>query len=291
MYKVICILLLFVVSEGIVVGKSTNETPFVTVRLKEGRLGNQYFMIAAAVSLALDHEAEAVFPWLDSVTTWGVPINREKIFHRCISRNIPKTAIKYKYVSKKIGYAPITYKPNMEMTGYFQSEKYFRHHKQEILELFAPSQEILDNLTTNYIDIINHPNSVSVHLRNYLPEDPTLRYCYTLPRSYYKQAIAMFPEDTLFVVSSNDILWAKDYLKGIQANFYFIENEKYYNEIYLMGLCKHHIIANSSFSWWASYMNRNENKVIIAPNKWFVNPNSLPIDDIIPPEWIVIDVD
>lgn len=291
MQKILCFLLLFLFSQGFVQGISGKEPPFVTVKLKEGQLGNQFFMIAAAVSLALDHEAEAVFPWLDTVTTWGVPVNREKIFHRCISREIRSSSIEYTYIEKKREYMPIPYRPNMEICGYFQSEKFFRHHKQEVLELFAPSNEILDYLKTKYEFIITSPNSVSIHLRDYIKEDPKSRFFYTLPRSYYEEAIGMFPQDSLFVVFSNDIPWAKNYLKGIKGNFYFIENEKYYNEIYLMSLCKDHIIANSSFSWWGAYLNPNENKVVIAPDKCFINPNYWPTKDHIPPEWTVLSID
>ena len=66
----------------------------------------------------------------------------------------------------------------------------------------------------------------------------------------------------------------------------FIENEKDYVDMYLMSLCKDNITSNSTFSWWASYLNPNPNKNIYTPRTWFIHTHSN--EDILPPEWIKI---
>jgi hypothetical protein len=68
----------------------------------------------------------------------------------------------------------------------------------------------------------------------------------------------------------------------------FIENEQDYIDLYLMSLCENNIIANSSFSWWGSWLNKNKEKKIIAPSKWFGKKINHDTKDLIPKEWIVM---
>lgn len=268
--------------------KLINKPPFVTADLN-GQLGNQMFIIAAAVNLALENGAEPVFPWLENSTALGVTVNREKIFHRLNSYPLLPFQMRSRVYESNLKEFAIPYNPNMSLSGYFQSEKYFKKHKKEILELFAPLPEIEAYLSANYHHILEHANAVSIHLRNYQMEDASELRHVTLPRAYYEKAISHFPEDSLFVVFSNDIPWAKELLKGIKKEFHFIENEKYYNEIYLMSRCTHHIICNSSFSWWGAYMNENLGKIVIAPNVWLSLENQEHLDKIIPEGWMMID--
>ena len=119
---------------------------------------------------------------------------------------------------------------------------------------------------------------------------------------YYNKAIKQFDKDSNFLIFSDDIEWAKNNFKG--DNFYFITENKIegndvmdtlniskgghpdYIELYMMSLCDHNIIANSSFSWWGAWLNENPNKKVIAPKKWFgpaygdINDN-----DLVPETW------
>ena len=101
---------------------------------------------------------------------------------------------------------------------------------------------------------------------------------------YYSQAMKHFP-DTNFIVFSDDIQWCKENFKG--EEFTFIEEDDYI-ELYLMSMCRHNIIANSSFSWWGSYLNQNEDKIVIAPSKWFGTDGRLKTENIYGEGWIVI---
>lgn len=249
-----------------------------------GQLGNQLFIIAAAFSLALDHGAVPVFPDLLLKDNLDIPINREKLFY-FLPCTVPRgEKISVFYQEPHFHYAPIPYQPNMRLSGYFQSEKYFAHHKQEILDLFAPSMAITEYLKSRYNSILQHPNTVAVHIRFYHEDPEGLFYCKP-DRSYLEKAFCHFSDDALFVVFSNQKENCREILSGLKRKFIFIEKEPHYHDFYLMSLCKHTIISNSTFSWWAAYLNPNPKKIVIAPKKWFSTPH-LDTKDLLPPEWI-----
>lgn len=261
--------------------------PFVTATLK-GQLGNQMFQIAAATSLAIDHGVEAAFPDLEKSTEYGIPINRIHVFPH-IKTKLPGS-IKKQYNDHTCGIHPIPYEPNLELIGWFQSENYFKHNREAILDLFAPSEEIYSYLTTKYEDILNHPCTVSIHHRSYLREDPQQHFHPTQTKEYFLKAIEYYPENALFVVCSNDIEWCKWNFYNIPREFVFIEDEPYYHDLYLMSMCKHNIISNSSFSWWSAWLNRNPDKIVTAPKQWLAKSARQNISQIIPKDWIKIEL-
>ncbi|MDE3046074.1 MAG: alpha-1,2-fucosyltransferase [Verrucomicrobiota bacterium] len=257
---------------------------FVTAELM-GQLGNQMFIIAATVSLALDHQATAIFPDLIRNKQYNIPFNYKRLFSS-LPVLLPNPVSRV-YNEPRFSYEPIPYQPNMKLSGYFQSEKYFASHKEEIRELFAPPADVMTYLSLHYADILEHPMAVSVHIRFYY-EDPTGKAHPTCRRDYFEKAMECFPKETLFVVFSNQMEECKNLLSGIQKNLRFIEGEDHFCDLYLMSLCKHNIIANSSFSWWGAYLNRNPDKRVIAPKLWF-NPTYLSdTHDLLPEGWIQI---
>ena len=249
-------------------------------------MGNQFFIIATATSLALDHGAIAVFPDLENKKAYNIPLNREKVFSH-LSAYSPRK-VRSTYQEPFYHYQKIPYRPNMKIRGYFQSEKYFAHHRKEIMELFAPSSAITEYLWNHYSDLLLHSQTVSIHIRFY-HEDP-LQKCHLAPRrDYIEKAISLFPEESLFVVFSNQTENAKQLLSGIDRNFRFIEGEAHYHDFYLMSLCKDNIICNSSFSWWAAYLNPNFSKTVVAPRAWYNPAYGLNTQDLLPETWIAID--
>ncbi len=260
---------------------------FVIGSLNNGQLGNQCFQIATTLSHAWDHGAIPVFPDLKSSQRFDIPINYEKVFWR-LDDTTPGSPVKYFYLEPHYHYSPIPYYPNMKIRGFFQSEKYFRKYKEKICTLFAPSEEILSYLSTKYSAILTHPNTVSLHIRVYFRrEDPSHIHSFNGPE-YLKKAVSHFPKDALFVVFSNDMGWCKEHLKNLAKEMVFVEGEAHYHDFYLMSLCKHNIISNSSFSWWAAYLNKNPNKVVVAPQKWLNEGSGLDYKDVIPEEWVTI---
>jgi hypothetical protein len=211
-----------------------------------------------------------------------------KMFNH-LNVSLPTEEVEFVYQEPSYTYEPILYRPNMLIEGWFQSEKYFINHKQEIMDLFACSPETTDYLTAKYSDIINNLNTVSIHLRSYAKEDPYLTNVYpTYGREYFQKAMQLFDADVQFIIFSDQIEWAKEELNGLSNNMRFIENEQFYHDFYLMSMCKHNIICNSTFSWWAAYLNRNPNKNVVVPATWFTPQYNHNSQDLIPSGWISI---
>lgn len=263
--------------------------PYVVGELY-GLLGNQCFEVAATLAHAWDHQAEACFPAFKTKTTQDVPINYEKIFWRLNTKQ-PNPLGEFRYVEQHLHYAPIPFVPNMTIAGYFQSVKYFDKYRDRICDLFAPSTKILEYLKSNYSYIIDHPMSVGVHYRDYFKESSFYGYRHgVVSKEYYRKAFAHFPKEALFVVFSDNIKWCKDNLKDLAPNIVFIEKEADYHDFYLMSLCKHGIISNSTFSWWAAYLIRNPDKKVIAPDRWMKDMVNFNCKDVIPDEWIKVEI-
>jgi glycosyltransferase involved in cell wall biosynthesis len=252
-----------------------------------GQLGNQMFIIAATTSLALDHGAIPVFPSLAADKWNHLPLNFEPVFHR-LDTSIPNSHKITVYQEPSFTYQEIPFTKDMQLQGYFQSEKYFRNHKKIITDLFAPTPEISQYLNTKYAHILSHPNTVAVHIRSYRRFDPEQKTYIQCGKDYCKKAMELFPTESLFVVFSDDMRFCKRELRKLSRNMVFIEGEPFYHDLYLMSMCKHNIISNSSFSWWGAYLNQNPDKKVVAPTKWFADGSGLSEKDLIPEGWITI---
>lgn len=252
------------------------KKPFVTVHLM-GRLGNHLFQVATASALAWDRGVNVYLP----------PIERasylEHVFFRCAIQPVRPSC---EWREPDLAYHPIPYSPNIGLIGYFQSEKYFAHHREKLLELFAPSLEDQKIMEKKYGWLIHHPRTVGVQIRYYHDyEDPTGIYP-QYGRDYLEKAMRYFPDSTLFVVSSNELEYARSQIPTWAKNVVFLENNPPYIELFLLSLCKHNIISNSSFGWWAAWLNQNPGKKVFCPLHLF---NGLPYQDYCPPEWIRIE--
>lgn len=262
------------------------QAPFVIGNLY-GQLGNQMFQIATTISLALDNNAEPIFPDLKTSTQYGIPENYENIFY-FLNATPCHPDILYSYYEPSYSYSPIPYEPSMNIRGYFQSWKYFDHHRDFIQKIFTPKETILTYLLNKYSEIILDPNTVSIHVRTYSKEDPNNEVYPFNGREYVGKAMQLFPQDSHFIVFSDDIAWCKSNLEGLAPHMHFIEGESYIHDFFLQSMCKHHIISNSSFSWWAAYLNPNRDKIVAAPARWFQPSTGLTIDDLIPSDWHLI---
>ncbi len=254
--------------------------PFIEAQLR-GQLAPNMFIVAAASALAWDQGAEACFPELKLR-----PQNHlEHIFSRCNS-SAPLKSAKCIWNEPTFAYHQISSHADMKLYGYFQSEKYFAHHRDKIFALFAPLPQDRDYLHSNYQWILDHSNSVAVHVRDYFDGDVQVQY----GMDYLEKAMSLFPKDALFVVFSNNMDFAKRNIpEDKAAQVVFIENEPDYIDLFLMSLCKHNIIANSAFSWWGAWLNQNPNRKVVAPAVW-LHPNSgIETQDIMPANWIKVD--
>ena len=182
---------------------------------------------------------------------------------------------------------------NIYLIGFWISEKYFIHINETIREDFSfrfPASK----KNKEFLKIINNCNSVSVHIRRTdkinepLYEETNLIYC-TKAMQYISEKIS----DPHFFIFSDDIFWVKNNLKypGLVTFVDINDDFNNYEDLRLMSSCKHNIIAESSFSWWAAWLNSNNEKIVISPDpcRWIRLDNFI-FDDLLPSNWKVLKI-
>lgn len=251
----------------LVVFSSVNakDKPYVVGSILGG-LGNQMFEVATTCALAWDNGAEPYFP--DYIP--HLPYSQSSLYHvffRC-ALYPPKNKISCEWATPVYGYEPIPFTNGMKLSGYSQNEKYFAHHRDRLIQFFAPKNSDLQYIKRKYAWILDHPNSVCVHIRYYFAEKPDEPSFRQYDEEYYEKAMSLFSNGVLFVVISDNMNFAKKIISTRGRNVVFIENEPYYIDFYLQTFCKHNIIGNSTFSWWGAWLNQNPGKLVIRPKEW-----------------------
>lgn len=178
--------------------------------------------------------------------------------------------------------------------GYFQCEKYFKNIRNILLKEFIIKQEPSNYTKEIKQKIKKSQNSCSLHIRrgDFLNEkNSNIHGVCTL--EYYENAIKYLEKEEKainYFIFSDDIEWVKDNLKLENATYIESEEKRIpHEDIYLMSLCMHNIIANSSFSWWGAWLNENINKIVIGPKTWFIDKNiNNQSNDILCENWIRI---
>ena len=178
------------------------------------------------------------------------------------------------------------------MMGYWQSENYFDSEKSSIRNEFT-FQLPITNLNAEVFDRMQQCNSVSLHVRrgDYVKNAQTRAVHGLASIDYYNLAIHYVCDRVnlphLFIFS-DDIAWVKNNLKTICSSTYVNHNkgQDSYVDMRLMSSCRHHIIANSSFSWWGAWLNPSPDKIVIAPRNWFAT--GVDTKDLIPKGWITL---
>ncbi|MFZ2621011.1 MAG: alpha-1,2-fucosyltransferase [Minisyncoccia bacterium] len=274
----------------------------------EGGLGNQMFQYALGRNLSLIHKTSLKIDssYLEKAnqSQRSLRINNfvmeleEASDKEVASYNSPfqKVLNKLGLKSKKIIEKSSAFDPNIlsQNNGYFighwNNEKYFKANENTIRNDFKlkrplgkASQEVMKQ-------IISLPNSTSIHIRrgDYVSIKKISDKHGILPISYYENGMIKidekFPKTTFFVFS-DDIEWVKEnFPKKYPIIFVSDTIIPDYEELILMSLCKHNIIANSTFSWWGAWLNSNPKKVVISPQKWFTGTEN-DKSDIIPLAW------
>jgi hypothetical protein len=270
---------------------SPDEDPgFVTCDMRGG-LGNQFFEIATTLAHAWDHGAIAVFPDLHR-DQWKMSDHLKSVFFRINASDSPRPFSAFYDDPNWCSTKEIPFERDQKIYGYFQIWNRFDRYREKILELFAPSETIVNALNEKYGDLLSHPNTVSIHVRTANLSKHLELIHYFVGMEYYQKAMALFPPDALFVVFSDRIQWCKKHFPKLGRPCVFIEDNDEVHDFYLMSMMKHHIIPNSTFSWWASYMNQNPGKVTIVPESWqhrdlFAYPMTQP-NDFYMPDWTIV---
>lgn len=280
-----------------------------------GGLGNQLFQYAFYKQLEVNYPQEEIKVDITEFKNYALHngFELERVFNLTLNKANQKEIIKVKsgrsffakvkrklvgYKSTHIFQDKFDYSHvggrNLYLDGYWQHPKFWELTHDNLakflqfnIDLSIKSKEILNKIKTE--------NSISIHIRRgdyLLPQNANIFTNCSL--DYYQKSISYFEEkypDISFYVFSDDINWVKDNLK-VDSSVEFINHNtgnKSSEDLFLMSQCKHNIIANSSFSWWGAYLNKNPNNEVICPDRWWKDPNHN--DEIyIPKNWKKIQV-
>lgn len=282
-----------------------------------GGLGNQLFQYALAkkmkflgyeVKLDISYFSESIegdtrrrcyaelFPRLD------VECASDKEIVRCREQSLPKR-IRRKicgggspdYMEKNCGFQQDIFRykkwDDKYLIGYWQSEQYFMDIRETIRESFSLDFLLLSDRNEKLKNCMGEKETVAVHIRggDYLKRENNEIWGGICNKEYYKKSIACMREhlnNPFFYIFTNDREYAEQLLdlEGIPHIFVdWNSEEEGYIDLYLMSLCRHQIIANSSFSWWGAWLNKNTDKIILAPDKWRNDEND---EDIYCQGWL-----
>lgn len=282
-----------------------------------GGLGNQMFQYAVAKVIAQKHSTElkfdlrGLFAGEDVRKTYeldifGIPevqASRKEYFpyfrnsiygSKKIWNFIKKKKNIIHYKEKDFSFNPDLLSnstENMLLRGLFQSEKYFVHKRDLILKEFT-FKEPLSGKNKKMSETLQSENSVAVHIRRgeFAANKDINQKIGTTSLDYYNKAIDYIREkveNPKFYIFSDSPEWVKENFKILEnaVQIDWNSGKESYRDMQLMSLCKHNIIANSTFSWWGAWLNQNSEKIVIAPKQWFSGWD-YDTKDLIPENWI-----
>lgn len=283
-----------------------------------GGLGNQMFQFAAGRALALDRGADLRLDISDfkgyqlhqgfqlkqafcgpfhvasesdvqAVLGWQRSRRAQQIFSHPAMAPMRKTGLvvepHFQYWQGIHGTPARCY-----LKGYWQSEKYFQTHAQTLRADFC-FRSPLSGRSAVLADKIRQCNAVSLHVRrgDYVLNRVTAATHGLCPPDYYQAAarhICSRVDNPVFFVFSDDMPWVRQHLALPVPMEYADHNQQAYDDMHLMSLCKHHVIANSSFSWWGAWLNPNPDKIVVAPRQWFAVTRNT--QDLLPAAWVAL---
>lgn len=243
-----------------------------------GRLGNQLFEVAATLAVAAKSGDVAVFPPWAYAHCFRHPVRTE---------HLPPGSCTV-WEQPTFHYSPLPAHPNLDLFGYFQSERFFAEVADQVRYHFQPSEAVERELDDRFGDL-DAERCVAVHVRrgDYVGADGHFPL---VPLHYYFQAAHLFGSDWRYLLVSDDLAWCRSHLLPLlpRGRACLAPEAPDYLHLFLLARCAHQIIANSTFSWWGAWLNSNPHKVVVAPRPWF-GP-ALPCDttDLIPPSWLTL---
>jgi len=226
------------------------------------------------ISLAARNNVDYIFP--------------EWEYNKYLDNKIPVGDIKCNFIHKesKFSYDEITIdsSKNIDLEGYFQSEKYFVDVVDDIKWYFTLDTTYENHISEKYPILITD-KTCSIHVRrgDYINKSD---YHPLQTLEYYNNAISELYEDVdniTFLIFSDDIQWCKDNF-NLDSQI-FIEGNDDIIDMFIMSKCDDNIISNSSFSWWASWLNKNDNRTV-CPSEWFGKSGPQDYQDIFNKKWI-----
>jgi hypothetical protein len=247
-----------------------------------GKLANQLFQVAAVISYAKKNNVDYFLPeWSNR---WTNGIDMTQIFRGPfnVDNNVLHTNTQ-DFKEKSMEYFEIPKTDRLNLEGYFQSERYFE--EELIREIFSIEPRIENEIIEKNVGTFEGKCSIHIRRDDYLKHPDIHPF---LGLDYYRKAIDLMKEKGYekFLIFSDDLGWCKEHFLGDEYQF-SNKNTCNYEDLILMSLCSSHIIANSTFSWWAAWLSKNPNKTVIAPSMWFGHKGPQE-HEIIPKKWIQI---
>ena len=280
--RFIGLLLLVCGTAALLIGGFGRRDVFAVRALSAG-LGNQMFFLAAQTSYARHfHKEICLIEKSDVNDAFDLP------FRFCTPAEVQKAEQKQCAFYR---FDPAFFKQSdcsMMLHAYLQDERFFADKADLIKKMFRFSRPLAPELTPLKNEIITG-NSVAVHIRrgDYL-EKPHLYPI--LPLSYYEAGADYIRKKTHspvhLYIFSDDTDWVEKNFKS-KHPFTIVRGNSGVTDLHLMTLCHHDIIANSTFSWWGAYLNKNPDKIVIAPDVWNLEDTWWG-DEVILKDWIVL---
>lgn len=240
-----------------------------------GRLGNQMFQYAALVGIA--HNIRTDYALSSKNTALYECFDLPSKFTDIVNPLVSHTD-KFEFDEKFYN----SCNTNSDLYGFFQSEKYFSKVTSILKNHFKFKNSITEVASLYKKYLASEKEVIALHVRrtDYLTDGNF----YNLDLSYYYQALARLPEVPVIILT-DDYSWCKNIFTS--NRFKISKSNSPYVDLKLMSLCSHHIIANSSFSWWGSWL--ADSRLTIAPKNWFAgNFSHWDTSDLYRPEWIII---
>lgn len=180
---------------------------------------------------------------------------------------------------------------NKFVSGCFEDPRYFNDIREKLLKEFTPKEPPLSKNLPLY-KLIKESNSVCVTIRrgDFINIDENKKLHYVCTEEYFYNGmnkISKKIENPKFFIFSDDIEWVKNNMKFKFEVYYEDGNDPIWEKLRLMYSCKHFVISNSTFSWWAQYLGRFKDKIVVSPSRWFNNEFD---SQLIDKNWMLIDV-
>lgn len=259
------------------------EYNFIAPRL-QGRTGNMMFQIANVFAKSLEYNRQLIIPSKESSSN----IYESNLFRSFEFVDIDYSKIgNYKTINSPFHYTELDLPSDDKPTrycGWYQSEKFFKNYSSNILDVYSPTEEFIEEVNDEFKFLKNKSVcAINVRRGDYLTQ-PTRHPVIT--KEYINEALKQIPKCEKYLVLSDDIEWCRENIK-IEDTI-FVENYWDWRGLWLMSQCNNFVLSNSSYSWWGAYLSRDKNKKVITPSTW-VGPDITDVmDDIWCDGWIKI---
>ena len=264
---------------------------------KMGQLGNQMFQYASLRGIAKNLGYNFCIPYHNEVFVDSLGNKlRIELFDSFVMKNVTQLNIQMIDQDRPtVAEDGFNFNENIfnecpdwvNLQGYFQTEKYFKHIQDEIREDFTFKNEIALPCKHKMSEV-DRPIALHIRRGDFLKNSSNHT---NLDLGYYAASLERFDSDRTVIIFSDDPEWCKEQSLFENDRFLVSEGNDSYTDLCLMSLCTDFIIANSTFSWWGAWLSKSVNKLVCAPDSsiWF-GPNNAHLDtsDIIPEEWVIV---